>query len=675
MKKNNKNYLIIGIIVLFTFILYGNTIKNKYSLDDDFVTYNNTTIQKGIKAIPEIFTSLYTARESLTYGYRPVVKASYAIEYELFGQNPHISHLINILIYAFTCVLLFFILKKLLTPVKYPDPPAKELVRRAGKSGFHGARNYNIIFPIAITALFIAHPVHTEVVCSLKNRDELFSFLGCLAALHFFIKYAEKDKLKYILTGLFFYLFALLSKLTAITFVVILPLTLYFFTNTSKKKILYVFLSVFVIVLIAQYAPKLYLPTADRQKFFFENPLFFEDNIFNRFATGFYSLIFYVKLLFYPHPLLFYYGYDMLPVVSWLNGWVIISFIFHLSVFIYSVIKIKSKHVLAFAILYYLISISMFANIVKPIMGIVGERFLYASSLGFCIIISYLIFKLLKLDLTRHNLSYKYIIVLIIILIPYSAKTISRNKVWKDYFTLYSNDIKYLEKSVKANDLFASELLKQVNLDIHNKTKDIAENKEKIALAIKHYNQALKVYPQHYSSLNNLGLIYFVLFKQYDVAIRYFEKAIETNPRKKDMTYFNLAYSYEMLNNYPQAIKYYKKAININPAFIKAKSNLANLYYRIGDFETAVIINEEIMKIDNNIDIPYINIGNYYLMKSDTITAISYMEKASEKFPPNYNLCMNLSHYFKQKGDSLKADYYYDKAIKAYRGMNEGQND
>lgn len=307
----------------------------------------------------------------------------------------------------------------------------------------------------------------------------------------------------------------------------------------------------------------------------------------------------------------------------------------------------------------------MFANIVKPIMGIVGERFLYASSLGFCIIIAYFIFRLLKLDLTRHNLSYKYIIVLIIILIPYSAKTISRNKAWKDYFTLYSNDIKYLEKSVKANDLFASELLKQVNLDIHNKTKDIAENKEKIQLAIKHYKQALKVYPEHYSSLNNLGLIYFVLFKQYDVAIMYFEKAIKTNPRKKDMTYFNLAYSYEMLNNYPQAIKYYKEAININPVFIRAKSNLANLYYKIGDFETSVKINEEIMKIDNNIDIPYINIGNYYLMKSDTITAISYMEKASEKYPPNYNLCMNLSRYFKQKGNLKKAEYYYDKAIKA----------
>ena len=486
MKEKNKNYMIIGIIVLFAFILYGNTIRNKYCVDDCIVTYYNPTIQKGIKAIPEIFTSLYSVRGNVKYGYRPVVKATYAIEYKFFGQNPHISHLINILIYAFTCVLLFFILKKLL-------------------------KSYNIIFPIAITALFLAHPLHTEVVCSLKNRDELLSFLGCLIALHFFIRYVEKDKVKYILTGLFFYLFALLSKASALTFMVIFPLVLYFFSNAKPKKILYIFLSVFVVAVIAHYGPRFYLPPASREKLFLENPLFFETNIWKRFATGFYSLIYYVKLLFYPHPLRFYYGYNMLPVVSWLNGWVILSFFFHLSIFIYSIIKLRAKHILSFAILYYLISISIFANIVKPVMGIVAERYLYASSLGFCIIIAYFIFiKSAKLSRTFQ------IAALIIILIPYTAKTIERNKDWKDFLTLYSNDIKYLEKSVNANDMLAGELLREINVDLF-KAKDIAENKEKIHKAIKYYKQTIKIYPEYYSSYNALGEIYLMLFKQYNV--------------------------------------------------------------------------------------------------------------------------------------------------------------
>ncbi len=668
MKERNRNYLIICAIVSFAFILYGNTIRNKYCVDDCIVTYYNPTIQKGIKGIPEIFTSLYSVRGNVKYGYRPVVKATYAIEYEFFGQNPHISHLINILIYAFTCVLLFFILKKLLTPEKYPDPPAKELVRRAGKSGFHGARDYNIIFPIAITSLFLAHPLHTEVVCSLKNRDELLSFLGCLIALHFFIRYAEKDKVKYILTGLFFYLFALLSKASAITFLAVYPLILYFFSDAKHKKILYIFLSVFVIAVIAHYGPKFYLPPASREKLFLENPLFYETNIWKRFATGFYSLIYYVKLLFYPHPLRFYYGYNMLPVVSWLNGWVIFSFIFHLSIFIYAIIKIKAKHILAFAILYYLVSISMFANIVKPVMGIVAERYLYASSLGFCIIIAYFIFiKSAKLSRTFQ------IAALIIILIPYTAKTIERNKHWKDFLTLYSHDIKYLEKSVNANDMLAGELLREINVDLF-KSKDIAEsafakasadkNKEKIDMAIKYYKQTIKIYPEYYSSYNALGEIYLMLLKQYNVAAEYFQKALKINPEFAKSS-FNLGQCYEMLNNYPQAIKYYKNAFALNSEYITARSNLANLYNKMGDFETAVTINKEIMKMFPLSQVPYVNIGNYYLIKSDTITALLFMEKAFKKAPLHYELCISLHNYYKQKGDLSKADYYYDKAIEA----------
>ena len=119
-KIKNKNYLPVVIILLFSFILYGNTIRNKYSMDDDFVTYNNPAIQKGIKAIPEIFTSFYSEKEGYKYGYRPVVKSTFAIEHQLFGQNPHISHFINILLYAFICILLFFILKKVTEKISYP---------------------------------------------------------------------------------------------------------------------------------------------------------------------------------------------------------------------------------------------------------------------------------------------------------------------------------------------------------------------------------------------------------------------------------------------------------------------------------------------------------------------------------------------------------------------------
>ena len=97
----------------------------------------------GARGIPEIFTSRYIESNQQNFEYRPMVLTTFAIEYQFFGSNPQISHFVNVSIYALTCVLLFVILFGLLS-------------------------SYHFIFPLLITFLFIAHPIHTEVVNNLK---------------------------------------------------------------------------------------------------------------------------------------------------------------------------------------------------------------------------------------------------------------------------------------------------------------------------------------------------------------------------------------------------------------------------------------------------------------------------------------------------------------------------
>ncbi len=154
-------------LILFglCFLIYGNTIFNEYAIDDPIVT-NNPIIAKGIRAIPEIFTTRYRIQGQYNYGYRPIVKSSFALQYQLFGENPHVGHFFNVLFYSLTIIFLYLLLRKLL-------------------------REYDKILPLIITLLFAFHPIHTEVVASLKNREEIFSFLGSLVALYFFIRFSE----------------------------------------------------------------------------------------------------------------------------------------------------------------------------------------------------------------------------------------------------------------------------------------------------------------------------------------------------------------------------------------------------------------------------------------------------------------------------------------------------
>jgi len=550
---------------VFAFILYGNTIRNDYSLDDDYVTFSELTVRKGINAIPEIFTSLYAnvwdAGEEIKFGYRPIVKSSFAIEHELWGANPHLSHLINILLYTLSCLLVFFLLRRLF-------------------------RDYHVILPLIVTALFMAHPIHTEVVSSLKNRDELLSFMFNIITLIFFIKFTDKKKIIYFFVGLFSFLLAYLSKLTALSFIAIIPLVLYFFTNTSTRKIIYIALAVIAIFLIARIIPKLYLPDPIREKLFIENPLIFEKNLWIRTATGFYILLIYLKLLIFPHPLLFYYGYNMIPVTNWTNIWSIVSLVFYLLIFIYAIRKIRYKHVLAFGILYYLLTISLYTNMVKPPTGIIGERFLLAPSLGFCIIIGYIIFRMIKKTSQTLTIKTNQIVLMVLIsllfIIPYSVKTIVRNRDWKDHLSLLSHDIRYLENSAKANFIYAGVLRNE----IRRSNKNSSEIMKMQDMAIKHFKDAVDVYPEYYEALNKLGFLYYTVYHDPVSAISYLNRAIEVKPDYKS-PYYNLAFIYNSSKNYDEAIYNYRKVLEIDPEHILSINDMVDLYVAIGDTANA----------------------------------------------------------------------------------------
>src|SRR5580700_11178998 len=102
---NRKVYLLIFGLV---FLLYGNSIRNNYALDDNYVTVttpekpNNPRIEKGISGIPKLFTTHYIESATQSFEYRPLVLVTFAIEYQFFGSNPHVSHFISVLLYAIT---------------------------------------------------------------------------------------------------------------------------------------------------------------------------------------------------------------------------------------------------------------------------------------------------------------------------------------------------------------------------------------------------------------------------------------------------------------------------------------------------------------------------------------------------------------------------------------------
>jgi hypothetical protein len=210
-KSFKKYYYILG---LFTFFLFANSIGNDYNLDDNLVTRGNQLTSEGLSAIKEIFTSnYYSDAMGYAFGYRPMVHLSFALEYELFGEKPGAGHFINVLLFALSVVLFF-----------------KLLVKWMG--------NKNVLFAGVATVLFAVHPVHTEVVDSLKNRDELLAFLFVIWTGLAMLKYLDKGKLWSLISILLLFTMAMLSKKSVYPMAIILPAAIVLLKDVSLNKLL-----------------------------------------------------------------------------------------------------------------------------------------------------------------------------------------------------------------------------------------------------------------------------------------------------------------------------------------------------------------------------------------------------------------------------------------------------
>ncbi len=634
------NILFISIIIALTVGLYAITVRNYYNLDDYHIAKNNPDFEQGISAIPKIFTSLYATEGNLSYGYRPMARASFALEYEFFGKNPYISHFINIIFYLIAVLLLYQVLRRLL-------------------------RDYHHFLPFIITLLFIAHPIHTEVVASLKNRDEIFVLIFCLLALHFSVKYADTQRNRYLYWIMPMIVLGFLSKPTTASFFLIIPLALYFFTSIELKKVMRVTGLIVLIAIIAAFGPFLYLPALERPMSITENPLAVEGGLLNHIAYAGFTLIFYLKLLILPHPLRYYYGYNMFPDISLGNIWVILGILLHLALLAYAIFTLKKKHLLSFAILAYLSSIAMFSNLVKAAPGIIAERFLLIPSIGFVIALGFLLYWLFwqnPASKTAGNFRLAGILgVTALILIPYSAKTYIRNTQWSTEYTLYKADMPYLYNSVKANDLYANEIMKSVNKELAKPVNVLKFVEPQVKLAISHWERAVEIQPDFIPAYRNLGIVYNRVYKNYDTALIYLNKALEYEP-EDPMTLFNAGMAYEGMKDYTSAVTSLERSLASDSTAINTRSRLANIYYGLGEFRRAIELNQEIMEIAPGEALPYVNLGNYYIFQKDTANGIRFYEKAVELgAPPDASIF--LSKYYTLKGESQKAEFYRQKAL------------
>lgn len=650
-----KNTRIYFFITLLTFVVYGNSINNEYAIDDNIVVEGNQLVAKGLKALPEIFTSRFATGKQ-EYEYRPTVLASFAIEKQFFSKLPesqtikekkrkdkltqaNISHFINVLLYALTCILLF----KLLTRI------------------FNG---YNILLPLITTLLFLVHPLHTEVVANIKSRDELFMLLGIILALIWFIKFTELNQYKYLIFAFVAILFALYSKRNAIMIFGLAPVVLYFI-KADYKKIGIVFFSMVLVFVISILIKKgLLTGKSTRNLLFFENPLFYQGTIIDRITVGLYCAWFYLEMLIFPINMSYYYGYNQIPMAGFSYWQVWAAILFFVPLGIYGFVQFIKRNPLGLGILIWFGVMLGVINVFFPIVGIAADRYTYAFSIGFCIVLAYLIVHYFKIDISKNNMKVKLpsvmIVLMLIISVVYSGRTLARNSDWHDYITLYTTDIEHLTESAKAHALLANTLYPMIAKEAQ-KNPNNPEIQKEIQKIIYHYKEAIRIDSNYTTSINNLGSVYVNFLRDYPTAIKYCAMAVEQDPDYLE-AHFNLAFSYQNSLNFEKAFYHYLKVIEINPDYNKVYELLNGLLQKYEKTNEGIQSLIELAAKSTKPKPIYISIANLYSLTANGnyTKSIEYFEKAYQLDYSDKVLCNHLAKLYQAMGNSQKANEFFN---------------
>ncbi len=755
------------VLIVLSFILYGNTLLNEYALDDSLVITENEYTLSGFNGIDdhfkeEFFSGFFDEKDKkLVAGgrYRPLSMVTFAIEWQLvmgtpfkginqvslekrMNQNANhkfilpsqkllkdlsktihienrnnrvaqqnsilnkskslhdnekqvilsnlkkmhskrnillfISHFINILLYALTVIVLYNLLEIIL--VKYSSD------------------KWYLNLPFLISLLFLAHPIHTEVVANIKGRDELMSLLGALLTALLIVMYIKNSKSHLLVLSFVTFLFALFSKEVAVTFLAIIPLSTYFFIEKEKKGKL-IFISIIPLViasLIYFYARGNVLggmsfePSRELM-----NNSFLGMTLSQRFATVFYTLLLYVKLLIFPHPLTYdYYPYHV-PIMNWTDIWPIIAIIIYLGIGIYAIIGLKKKKIFSYGILFYLIALSPMSNIFFPIGVFMNERFVYAASIGFIIILAYMITNKLPNWVKGKNV---IVAACMVIMVLYSIKTISRNRVWKNDFTLFTNDVKISQNSAKSNTSAGGILIEEA---IKPKNKNVRV--EYLDQAIFYLKRAIKIHPKYSDAYLLLGNAQWERYHSIDSTFKYYNEILKRSP-KFDLVYSNIfetgmktvfdrseqaddnveiLYQLEKYNpgnfhinyylgriygryknNLEISIHYLEKAASINPNSLAVYKDLGVAYGIFKNYEKSAEALYKAIELDQqdpvlklNLAMTLINLGKRN--KALTVLDSAYIMNFNKE---NADILINLGYLYRNLGNAEKARECFLKA-------------
>lgn len=534
LKINRLNLIL---LTLLTIAVFFNSLGNAFLSDD----------------LPEIVNNPNIGNLGYVISHNPfgfIRQIFYWIAFQIGGLNQVIFRSINILFHLGNIYLVYTLILLLIA-------------------------NRKIAF--FASAIFAIHPLLVEPIIWISGGGyPQYSFFF-LFSLLFYIK--SKNNIKFYFISLITYFLSFMSHpVMPSSLLLIYPLYEFIFGNLRKN---WLKIIPFALILFAYIFVNLSsLPEREQT---LQSVHYQESGVDNIFILVPVAISSYLDLIFWPKDLTLYHSELALSIVGFSFSVIKLLVLFSLLIFFF-----KKNRKIFFWLSIFLISLLPTLTPLR-LNWIVAERYAYFGSIGIFVTFVYILDKFLS---AKYKSLFYIILTLIIVLL--SARTILRNIDWKNEDNLWIATGKTSPSSPNT----------------HNNLGDVYGRQGDKDRSLAEFKKAIEIKPNYADAYHNAGNVYHEMGKDAE-AISSYQLAIKYNPNLWQ-SYQNIAAIYFINKQYDKALENVQKAIRINPKNLQLRINLGIIFLTTGQKEKAKEVFQQVLSADpqNQIALQALNEAN-----------------------------------------------------------------
>lgn len=564
---------------------YAGTLGNQFTFDDRAIIQTDPSATNAQSLARVVISPYWTGEGRANRLYRPVTSLSFALNGILGGARPRTFHLVNLLLHALVCIVLYLL-----------------LIRLFGQGAL----------PLAAALLFCVHPLLSEAVASVVGRAELLSALFVLAALWVERLPARTGRGRGAAAAVAppaLFLLALLSKENAIAYPAVSWLTGSILgppKGQSRSRRAWelaallgtacLYLTLRRLVLGSLMEPGA-IPEID-------NPLA-HVSLGARFATALTLVGRYLWLFLFPWKLSADYSSpQIVPLEGFASPLVLLSAGVILGLIFLAVRSRTRLPVLTWGLGFAACTFFLVSNLPFPIGTIFAERLVYLPCAGLCAASGLFISAL-------HGKRPRAAIVLLTGMVALlGVRTWDRCRDWKDDFTLFQ----------------AASLVSPDSAKVRYNLANAYRRRGDLPRAAENYRRCLGLVPEFEAARRNLGVT-LTEMGQAEEAVALLLQSLKKNPDSGSL-YNNLGNAYRVLGDPRSAEAAYLRALELDPGSGDPHNNLAALHQQRGDWEKAEREIREALRLNPGSVAFRIHFGDLLLQQNRPADALTVFSEA-----------------------------------------------